>query len=355
MTTLKELQQDAGAIFSVGEQTPISFNQDSLSLDNIDDNLIVCDRSNWGILNLTGEDRSRFLHNQSTNDIEQLQTGQGCDTVFVNSTGRNIDLASVYIQENQILLIVSPQQNEKLFNWMDRYIFPFDKVQLKDLTGKYAIFTLIGEHSRELLKQWVDDDFLNDSEYSHQTITIDDTQIMITVGCNLKMTGYNLIIPQEKAVTIWQKLTKKNPILIGSQGFETLRIHQGRPKPETELTEDYNPLESGLWDAISFEKGCYIGQETIARLNTYKGVKQRLWGIKLNQPINPETDTVIAINEKKVGKITSYQQTENEYFALGYIRTKTGGEGLSVSIGNAQGEVVALPFLRHEYYQGQTN
>ena len=68
-----------------------------------------------------------------------------------------------------------------------------------------------------------------------------------------------------------------------------MRIQQGRPKSDRELTEDYNPLEAGLWQTISFEKGCYIGQETIARLNTYKGVKQKLWGIKLDRSVSPQT------------------------------------------------------------------
>lgn len=349
-TTLKELQKDAGAIFTPEEDIPLTFNQDSQAITNIDDHLIFCDRSNWGLLSLTGEDRGRFLHNQSTNDIASLKAGQGCDTVFVNSTGRNIDLATAYIQEQQILLMVSPQQNQTLFNWMDRYIFPFDQVELKDLTDEYAIFTLMGEPSKECLAQWVEDDFFNMPEYSHQTITIEDTEVMVTVGCNLKIPGYNLIFPQAKAVSLWQKLIAKQPILIGSQGFESLRIHQGRPKPEAELTEEYNPLESGLWHAISFDKGCYIGQETIARLNTYKGVKQRLWGIKLNQAINPQTDTVITIGTEKVGKITSYEPTDTEHFALGYVRTKAGGEGLLVSVGDAQGEIVSLPFIRHQYF-----
>ena len=118
--------------------------------------------------------------------------------------------------------------------------------------------------------------------------------------------------------------------------------------PEQELTEDYNPLEAGLWKAISFEKGCYIGQETIARLNTYKGVKQRLWGIKLSESV--EVGTWITLDGEKVGILTSFTDLESP-FALGYVRTKAGGEGLQVQVREASGEVVAVPFLSHEYYQ----
>ena len=122
---------------------------------------------------------------------------------------------------------------------------------------------------------------------------------------------------------------------------------QGKPKPNHELTTDYNPLEAGLWDAISFDKGCYIGQETIARLNTYKGVKQRLWGIKFASPVNLSESKLITLNGEKVGTITSHCDTPEGIFALGYIRTKAGGEGLKVMVNEVEGEVISLPFVRH--------
>ena len=122
---------------------------------------------------------------------------------------------------------------------------------------------------------------------------------------------------------------------------------QGRPQPESELTDDYNPLEVGLWQTVSFDKGCYIGQETIARLNTYKGVKQNLWGIRLNAAA--EAGMVITAGDNKVGKLTSCTQDGDNHFGLGYIRTKAGGVGLKVKVGETEGEVVSIPFVSHEY------
>jgi tRNA-modifying protein YgfZ len=126
-----------------------------------------------------------------------------------------------------------------------------------------------------------------------------------------------------------------------------LRIAQGRPKPDAELTEDYNPLEVGLWDTISFTKGCYIGQETIARLNTYKGVKQYLWGIKLAGFAS--VGTTITVDNEKVGILTSCTETDTGAIGLGYIRSKAGGVGLKVTIGDIDAEITNLPFVRHEY------
>jgi folate-binding protein YgfZ len=137
---------------------------------------------------------------------------------------------------------------------------------------------------------------------------------------------------------------------LGDRLWECLRVQQGRPFPDQELTEDYNPLEAGLWYAIAFDKGCYIGQETIARLNTYKGVKQRLWGVRLDRPVAPGTP--VTIDGVKVGMNTSYAAIEGENWGLAYVRTKAGGSGLRVNVGTASGELVSVPFLRHEYYTG---
>jgi folate-binding protein YgfZ len=128
-----------------------------------------------------------------------------------------------------------------------------------------------------------------------------------------------------------------------------LRILDGRPAADAELTEDYNPLEAGLWQTLSFDKGCYIGQETIARLNTYQGVKQRLWGVELSARVDP--GLLLNTAGEKVGQLTSITPTATGAFGLGYVRTKAGGEGLKVQVGTAEGTVagtiVSVPFVQH--------
>ena len=141
--------------------------------------------------------------------------------------------------------------------------------------------------------------------------------------------------------------TAKQAVAICDRAWDALRILQGRPAPDAKLTDDYNPLEVGLWQTISFTKGCYIGQETIARLNTYKGVKQHLLGIRLSAPAS--VGSAIAVGDEKVGKLTSYTQTTDDYFGLGYIRTKAGGVGLKVKVGETKGEVIEIPFVSHDY------
>ena len=303
----------------------------------------ICNRSHWGKILVSDSDRLRFLHNQSTNDFERLQPGQGCDTVFVTSTARTIDLATAYVTEDAVLLIVSPSRLQYLIDWLDRYIFFADRVKLQDVTSESAVFSLIGPTSDALLEQLGVNTIIGQPLATHQVIQLADIEVRVAVGSGLATPGYTIIVPIEKAATVWSLIVETGAVPLGDRLWEQLRIEQGRPAPDQELTEDYNPLEAGLWQTLSFTKGCYIGQETIARLNTYKGVKQYLWGIRLDAPAPP--GSVITVGEEKVGKLTSYIETENGSFGLGYIRTKAGGAGLKVQVGETRGEVVDVPFL----------
>lgn len=327
--------------------TSVIDSNDAAAIQAAREKVAVCDRSNWGRIQVSDEDRIRFLHNQTTNDFQQLKPGQGCDTVFVTSTARTIDLATAYVLEDTVLLLVSPNRSQQLMELMDRYIFFSDKVQLKDVTTNTATFSLIGSQSDALLKQLGADLLIGQPYGAHQLLPLLETEVRVAVGSGLALPGYTLILPSENAAKFWSKLVSSGAIALSETGWEQLRIEQGRPIPDHELTEDYNPLEAGLWQTISFSKGCYIGQETIARLNTYKGIKQHLWGIRLRSPAQP--GSVITVGSEKVGKLTSYTETEQGAFGLGYVRAKAGGAGLKVKVGESEGELVDVPFVSHNY------
>lgn len=342
---LLEIQKSAGAVVD-DTGAVLDYGNDEQAMRAIDNGVAICDRSHWGLLKITGEDRLRYLHNQSTNDFEQLKPGQGCNTVFVTSTARTLDLGTAYVTKDTVLVLVSPNRRQQLFAWLDRFIFPFDKVELVDISAEKAVFSLLGEQSKDLLTKVATEDLSLEDVADNQTVTIADIPILIALGSGLATPGYTLIVDNDDAAKVWSVLASEGAVPFGDRLWEKLRIQQGRPTPDKELTEDYNPLEAGLWQTISFEKGCYIGQETIARLNTYNGVKQRLWGIKLNQPVEPQTP--ITLEEKKVGVLTSYTDTDRGSFGLGYVRTKAGGAGLQVKVGVADGELVSVPFLQHK-------
>ena len=259
---LRETQKKLGAILEKNSEYIETFGNDTEVLNKINTSSFLYDCSYWGLIKLSGDDRIRYLHNQSTNDFNILKTGEGCETVFITSTGRTIDLASAILTEDSILILVSPKRRQYLMEWLDRFIFPMDKVELNDISQQYAIFSLSGEDSDKLIEKLGFNSILNHPEYSHQSFIWKNLDIRVITASGLKNKGFTFILPIENSEKFWLYLTEIGAIPIGKNIWQTLTILQGKPTPDHELTEEYNPLEAGLWHTISFDKGCYIGQET---------------------------------------------------------------------------------------------
>jgi folate-binding protein YgfZ len=293
----------------------------------------------FSLIALQGGDRRRFLHNQTTNAVEARAVGEWFETVFVNSTGRTLELATVYVRQDSLWIQVEAGQKDFLWQWMDRFIFPFDKVELQDLSAQYRAVVLLGEKVEEHNLGW---QLPAGNQWLAQSVQ--GVELLISAQTGLDLPGYTMIFPADQQATVDQLWG--NVAVITPDQWEDLRIYQGRPEAGKELTEDYNPLEAGLWRAISFTKGCYIGQETIARLNTYQGVKQRLWRITLDRQV--EAGTVITLEGQKVGILTSVKGLTG----LGYLKTKLVDQGMTVQVGEAIATVEKPPYLSHQYYQG---
>jgi hypothetical protein len=344
---LREIQTQQGAMFEANTPVPATFGNDAAAIQAVQAGVVLCDRSHWGRLQLTDRDRQTFLHNQSTNNIQPLKPGAGCDTVFVTSTARTIDLATVYVLDDSIIVVVSPNRREYLMQWLDRYIFFGDEVKLQDVTEQTALFSLMGTESNALLQRLGVEPVPNTPDAHHREINLAGRTVRLAAGSGLAVSGYTLSMNVADAAIVWQALVDAGATPMGDRAWEQLRIQQGRPKPDAELTEEFNAVEACLWQAISINKGCYIGQETIARLDTYKGVKQQIWGIQLTSA-NVQVGTPLMVEAEKVGVLTSIAPTANGGFGLGYVRTKAGGAGLQVQIGNQTGQLVEVPFLQRE-------
>ena len=341
MQTIQDYQQQAGA--QLEDSVPLSFGNDAQAIAAAAQGVALYDRSHWGRIEVGDRDRLSFMHNQTTNDLKVLKPGQGCETVLLNSTARTFDLFSLYVLEDRLLVLTSPQARLSSLAWLDRYIFFGDKVQLTDVTDQTCCFSLMGPQSIALLQS------LGATEQpqgldSHQETTIAGVSVRLACGSGLSGTGYTVTAAAADGAALWEALRDAGSTPLGERAWEQLRIRDGRPMPGAELSEDYNPLEAGLWHTISFSKGCYIGQETIARLNTYNGVKQQLWGFQLSQPCAPGTP--ILLEDQKVGAITSV--SADGQFGLGYLKTKAGGEGTQVQVGTNPATAAAVPFLTRQ-------
>ncbi|KAK7318737.1 hypothetical protein RJT34_03444 [Clitoria ternatea] len=333
-----------------GEGIIETFHDDDEVLDAVDIGVVVVDLSHFGRIRVSGEDRIQFLHNQSTANFECLREGQGCDTVFVTSTARPIDIAHAWVMKNAIMLIVSPETCRTITEMLNKYIFFADKVEVQDITKQTSFFVLVGPKSGQVMENLNLGDLVGKQYGTHQHYNVDKQPVTIGVGNIISEGGFSLLMSPAAAPSVWKAILAQGAIPMGSNTWNKLRVIRGRPAPGLELTKEFNVLEACLWNSISLNKGCYKGQETISRLITYDGVKQRLWGFNLSAAAEP--GSLITVDGKKVGKLTSYasRRKQSEHFGLGYIKRQAVSEGDTVTVGDSiKGTVVEVPFLSQRH------
>lgn len=307
-----------------------------------DTTLTLADRSHWGLIRLTGSTRANFLHNQTTNDFKRLSAGMVQDTIWLTSTARVIDYVTILVEAEAHWMLTSPERRDTLMSWMPRFVFFNDDVKFHNEAGNYAIYSVYGSESDALVTA-LGGTPLPPRQHAVQTLSgVENVRVVAVSG--LTDTGYTFIVPQADGEILWHAILAQGATSMSTAEWDAKRIEQGRPAADRELTEEYNPLEVGLWDAVSFAKGCYIGQEIVARLDTYQKLKQQLWGLRFAAPVS--VGTPLQLNEQEVGVVTSV--TPNGTEGLGFVRVKAGGAGLTVQAGETPVEVVNLAYITRE-------
>ena len=295
-------------------------------------------------LYMHGADHLDFLHRMTSNDFHNLQIGHGLEAVFIEQRARILDLATCYRGPDATALILSPDSRTAIPTWLDRFIFA-EALELVDQTDETAMFELVGPQAAQLVARVLDTDLATFQD--HQLLdpqVADGLWLTRTFGPGLRTFG-----PPPAIEDLWQRFVAAGARPIGSETWEILRTEQGLPLLGRELTQDYNPWEAGLGRAIHLDKGCYIGQEVIARLDTYDKVKQHLVGLRLSVAELPPTGQPLRDGTRAVGRITSAVHSPTlGPIALAYVRRSACTEGTALDAGGAQATVVPLPFLSHE-------
>ncbi|KAL6758341.1 hypothetical protein V8C86DRAFT_2600071 [Haematococcus lacustris] len=349
---IKSVKQELGAVFNDAGIALTYGNARQAVAAAVDSGVALVDRSHWGRLRVTGEGRLSFLHNQSTNQfMANTRAGQGRDTVFVTATARVLDLATALINESSVLLLVSPDSRQRLLQRFDKYIFPADKVQVQDVTERCAMLTLVGPEAEVVLREVAGESLtvLGQPYGTHQLVGFKGAPLVVAVGCGLHFPGYTLIVDEAQAGELFGLLASKGCVLMGEEEWEVARLLSGRPAVGRELGEEVNPLEAGLHHAVSLDKGCYIGQETLSKLTNLNGVKQQLVSLTLSGPVEPGCD-IESDEGVRLGRVTSVATTpDGQHIALGFMKCKSKGQqvevaGAKVRVGSTQATVGIPPF-----------
>lgn len=291
----------------------------------------LVDLSRWGRLRVGGQDRLRFLHNYTTAAFQNAQHGEAIEAVVLTATARMIDYVTALVEEEHVWLLTSPERRAVLPNWFQRFIFFNDDVTVEDATEQTGLLSLIGPRSADVLAE-AGVPLPEPGQFV--PAALGEQPVLVVAGSGLHAPGYRLVALAPDTGPVRERLLEVSaPLgLVEADGetWEQLRVWHGRPAADREITEEYNPLEAGLWHAIRFDKGCYIGQEVVARLDTYRKIKQHLMRVDLEAPAPAGSE--VTADGKTVGRLTSVAETPVGTFGLAYIRREAAQPGREVTV-----------------------
>jgi len=285
----------------------------------------LLDRSSAGRLRLAGEDALDLLNRLSTNDLTTLDVGQGLPTVLTSNKGRIIDLLFVLRQADDLLVLTAAETRQKVAEWIDFYTFVED-VTVTDITDETAMFSVAGPGSAKVLDSAAGADISSTGRYQSADAELVGVASLVIRTDHLRLPEYYLMVPASDGPALREGLLRANQgdVLtpVGIETVNAVRIENGAPEYGAELSEAYNPLEADLLDLISFDKGCYVGQEVVTRLNTYKKVQKYLVRLRLASESGIESGEKLLLDGKQVGLVTSSATLPGREGAvgLGYVR-----------------------------------
>jgi len=298
-----------------------------MNLAELNLNVRIYTPSKYKFIAVKGKDSIDLLDRLTTNDLKSLKSMEHAYSLLVSPKGRMIEMLSVLNLEGQIILGCSADSLNKVLEWIDFYTFGEEVEIILDQKDYQSKIMIMGENSISFINFIFGID-MSLSEGKSMFIALNKQHYgrikLLIVNKNYFDFGHYEIYASREDVDYVLKLFKQNRRnfkfvdYLNDDKFNNYRIVNNLAGYPTEINENYNPLEAGLKKYINFSKGCYIGQEVIARLDTYSKVKNRLVLIKSDT----EVDSELINKDKHIGNITSYTSPDfyNGDYKLAYIR-----------------------------------
>ena len=333
-------------------------------------------RENAGVLDLsfrsriclTGADRVRFLHGQVTNDVNRLRPGDGCYAAITTAKGKMESDLNIYALQDELLLDFEPGLTAKISQRLEKFVVS-DDVQVVDVGSLYGSLSVQGPKADAVVKSL--GIFPELPAKPFQSIKVSDATLGEIYLMNqsrapgsagvppASFSRFDLFVPTDALGAVADKLIAaakpQGGRACGWEAIEIARIETGIPRFGADMDESNIPLECGIESrAVSYNKGCYIGQEVINRIHSIGHVNKELRGLRLADDLKtlPVKGDKLFHDGKEVGYVTSAVRSPrlNANIALSYIRRESNAAGTELALRTAAGEVKAviteLPFVK---------
>jgi folate-binding protein YgfZ len=313
----------------------------------------VIDRSDRGRIVVSGADRASYLQGLLTNDIVALAAGQGCYAAYLTAQGRMIADLHVYELGDVILLTMAGDVKDAVMAKLDQFIFGED-VQLGDVTGTFGQIAVVGPEAARAVARvitGVEADALGGlPEHGNARAQWAGGAAIVARVTDTGEPGFDLFVEQPRTAELTAALSAIDVAPIDAATAEAIRIESGVALFHRDMDEETIPLEAGIESrAISFTKGCYVGQEVVIRV-LHRGhgrVARKLVGLTFDGSQAPAPGATIRAGDREIGEVTSSTVSPalQRPIALGYVHRDFVEPGSKVSVDGLDGQVATLPFV----------
>jgi len=304
-------------------------------MDGLRESAAWLDLSARGKIRVTGEDRARLLHAMTTQDVQALTPGRGCYAFFLNAQGRILGDANIFCREDSFLLDTEPETRQKLYDHIDRYIIA-DDVTLEDVTGEMATIAIEGPQSAAVLERLGAP--VPDADYATRSWSGSIVARVSSTGAG----GYSIFLLPIKKAELIGALAAAGLAEGNLNDARMVRIEHGKPRYGEEITERYLVQETAQLNAVSFSKGCYLGQEIVERVRSRAQIHRvlRRLAIDANEP--PPAGTRLKSGDADSAEIASaiFSPALGKVAALAYVRTQFAEPGTEMRLGDARAVVL---------------
>ncbi len=288
------------------------------------------DVSARGKIRVLGEDRKRLLHAMTTNQVQKLEPGSGSYVFFLNAQGRILADANLFVLEDQVLLDTEPETRQKLREHLDRYIIA-DDVTLEDVTDSLSTVAIEGPEAEDFLKQHA----------AAVPAKLGDTtrwgDRIIARASTTGSPGFLIFLPHSEKEDLLAQFSLSGIGEATPEEARVRRIENGHPRYGEEITERYLVQETGQMEAVSFDKGCYLGQEIVERVRSRAQIHRLLHRVQIDTQNVPEPGAKLYSGSEDAGEIASavFSPSLDKVVALAYVRIRFTAPGSPLSLANA--------------------
>ncbi|MBI4526231.1 MAG: aminomethyl transferase family protein [Deltaproteobacteria bacterium] len=316
--------------------------------------LDLCDR---GLLRFEGPDRVSYLQGMVSNDLKSLSPGQGVYAAILDIQGKVLADTRIFSASDYFLLDLREPLKDKIVSHLNRYLIA-DEVEIADLTGEYGIVSLQGGKAGPSVKELFPHDQIPEKELDHCALEPGGAELRLIRCSHTGEEGYDLLLrvkDLESVVADIERVGKAFSLdWVGLEAQDILRIEAGIPVYGVDIDDGTLLLETGLDRLVSFQKGCYLGQEVVERIRSRGHVNKRLSGLILTGDQVASAGDGIRAGDSDIGRVTSsvLSPALQRPVAFGYLHRDYLQPGTLVSIIHdgqiIPAEVAALPFIKRQ-------